>query len=68
MTAINTYVSVLDTESDKELRKILLDDQIVEAVNKPGVETTSELKSFHSCLNRNAPKMEGFSSAGMLSR
>ena len=40
--------------------KILLDPCVVEAVNRARDCTTSELESFHSCLNRNAPKTEGF--------
>ena len=37
------------------------------AVDNVGPCPTSELESFHSQLNRNAPKMEGFSYCGMLS-
>ena len=58
----------VDTELDKELRAILLDPKILEAVNRASKNATSELEGFHSCLNRNAPKMEGFSYAGMISR
>ena len=58
----------VDTELDKELRAILLDPKIIEAVDRASKNATSELEGFHSSLNRNAPKMEGFSYAGMISR
>ena len=38
------------------------------ALDNAGPCSTSELEGFHSQLNRNAPKMEGFSYSGMLSR
>jgi len=56
------------TELDTRIRDILLDKKIVEAVNRASQDSTSELEGFHSCLNRYAPKMEGFSYSGMKSR
>lgn len=52
----------------EEVKKVILDPAILEAVDMAGTNTTSELESFHSAINRNAPKMEGFSYSGMLSR
>jgi hypothetical protein len=40
----------------------------MEAIGMAGKHATSELESFHSEINRNAPKMEGFSYSGMISR
>lgn len=69
MTLFRTnYTFIVDSELHQEMLKILLDPNIIEAVNRAGEDTTSELESFHSCLNRNAPKMVGFSYSGMLTR
>ena len=62
------FCQKLGSELDIEFREIVLDEKIVEAVNRASEDSTSELESFHSCLNRNAPKMEGLSHQGMLSR
>ena len=43
-------------------------EDLQKAVDNIGPCATSELESFHSQLNRNAPKMEDFSYCGMLSR
>ena len=49
--------------------KPIIDNKILKtAILKAGQQNTSELESFHSLLNYNAPKMMGFSYSGQLSR
>lgn len=59
---------LLDAEVASSLRKILLDENLMKGIDRASMEATSELEGFHAALNRNAPKMEGFSYSGMLSR
>jgi len=56
------------SELHDEMENIVLDSKLIEAINNASKITTSEIESFHSCLNRNAPKMEGFSYSKQLSR
>ena len=58
----------IETQKDLIRDVKLIIDDLAEAVNNAGPHSTSELESFHSSLNRNAPKMEGFSYSGMMSR
>lgn len=59
---------ISDSEVDLETKKILMEKQFVAAVNMASDTATSELEGFHSLVNQYAPKMEGFSYSGMLSR
>jgi len=51
-----------------EFRAIIENKRLLQAIAMAGKLATSELENFHSDINRNAPKMEGFSYSGMLSR
>ncbi|XP_067945109.1 uncharacterized protein [Watersipora subatra] len=66
------YHVVVNTEPGNsltavKLRPILERKGLIDAVSKAGRLATTELESFHAEINRNAPKMEGFSNSGMLS-
>ena len=45
---------------------MIADKRLLTGVAKADKENTVELESFHSLLNRNAPKMTPFSYSGML--
>lgn len=62
----NQFFTETQNELITKLEELVKD--FVEPINQAGEHSTSELESFHSCLNRNAPKMEGFSYSGMKSR
>ncbi|XP_067930909.1 uncharacterized protein [Watersipora subatra] len=63
-------VAYLDCQLHADLIQLFSDTifNFSSAINRASTVSTSELESFHSSLNRNAPKREGFSFAGMLSR
>lgn len=68
VVVVNHWHFFVDALVASDLRKILSDKGLTEAIGRASIQATSELEGFHSSLNRNAPKMEGFSYSGMLSR
>ena len=67
MLQCSIYASV-GTILHKDVEEVLLNDRLLKAISMSGEFGTSELESFHSDINRQAPKMEGFSYHGQLSR
>ena len=51
-----------------QMRDIMHNSRLLDAINKTGLNATSELESFHASINSNAPKMVGVSYSGVLSR
>lgn len=62
------YCNLIGGELFHSLKKILLSNQLLQAVRKAGSENTSQLESYHSTLNHYAPKMLSFSHDGMVTR
>lgn len=58
----------VDNPVVQKMSDILLSTRLLKAISMTGVEATSELESFHAAINRNAPKMVGFSYSGMVTR
>ena len=52
----------------RDVENILLNGKLLKAIGMTGEFGTSELESFHSNINHYAPKMEGFSYHGQVSR
>lgn len=67
MLQCSIYASV-GTILHKDVEEVLLNDRLLKAISMSGEFGTSELESFHSDINRHAPKMEGFSYHGQISR
>lgn len=69
--SLNRFICLLLVEGGKladKIKPLLEDKKLLAAISRCSDEDTSELESFHSALNRNAPKMHGFSHQGMISR
>lgn len=52
----------------EKVKLVLEDTKLLAALSRCSDEDTSELESFHSALNKNVPKMHGFSLQGLISR
>ena len=52
----------------KKIRSVLEDKALLASIQRCSMEDTGDLESYHSMLNKNCPKMYGFSHQGMISR
>ena len=62
------FIDITGGKVVAKLESIVANKDIREAVQRASNQDTSQLESFHSDVNRNAPKMYYFSYHGMSAR